>query len=111
MLGIGRDLGLIAPLFGLLGFGWIAWLTRSAYKDRRRWRGIDALACGLLLAGIVGNTADRLALGYVRDFLVTSAAPGLCFNIADLYVIVGGVALVIARVYGDWAERGVARAA
>jgi lipoprotein signal peptidase len=70
---------------------------RIAYADRGRWRRADCLAGALLLAGILGNTLDRLALGHVRDFLVTWAIPTLAFNLADLLVVAGGAALLIAR--------------
>ena len=49
----------------------------------------------LLLAGIFGNTADRLALGDVRDFLATWALPSVAFNVADL-LVVGGALILMA---------------
>jgi lipoprotein signal peptidase len=51
----------------------------------------------VLLAGILRNTADRLALGHVRDFLVTWAILTLAFNIADLLLVVGCAFLFLAR--------------
>jgi hypothetical protein len=48
-------------------------------------------------AGILGNTFDRLALGYVRDFLVTWAIPNYVFNVADLLVVIGCASLFITR--------------
>ncbi len=49
----------------------------------------------LLLAGIYGNTTDRLALGDVRDFLATWALLSVAFSFADLLVF-GGVSILMA---------------
>jgi lipoprotein signal peptidase len=100
ILGLGRDQARTSRLFALLGIACATLLVRIAYADRRRWRGADFLAGALLLAGIFGNTVDRLALGHVRDFLVTWAIPTLAFNVADLLVVVGGACLLIARCCG-----------
>jgi lipoprotein signal peptidase len=64
------------------------------------------LAGALLLAGILGNTADRLALGHVRDFLVTWAVPNIAFNFADLLVVAGCAFLLTARCCVSSRSRG-----
>src|SRR5947209_1434941 len=68
----------------------------------------DAVFIGLLSAGMLGNSADRLVLGYVRDFLVATPFPTLIFNLADVLIVLGFVLLL-----GSWAlsRRGVPRAA
>lgn len=104
-LGLGGDRGATGPLLGLLGVACAALLARLAYADRRRWRRADCLACAAALAGIGGNTLDRLTLGHVRDFLVAWAMPGVVFNVADLLVVVGAVGLLIARGRGLSAAR------
>ncbi len=101
ILGLGRDQSRTGTAFAFLGLACAGLLARIAYVDRGRWRGADCLAGALLLAGILGNTADRLALGHVRDFLVTWALPTLAFNIADLLVVVGGATLLMARYRGS----------
>jgi lipoprotein signal peptidase len=60
------------------------------------WRGrlsgpIGGLGGGLLAAGMLGNSADRLALGHVRDFLVSHWVPCWVFNIADVFIVVGAL--------------------
>jgi lipoprotein signal peptidase len=99
ILGLGRDQARTSTVFALLGVACAGLLARIAYADRGRWRGADSLAGALLLAGILGNTLDRLALGHVRDFLVTWAIPTIAFNVADLLVIVGGVCLFMVRYF------------
>jgi signal peptidase II len=54
-------------------------------------------ACALLLAGILGNVADRARLGYVVDFIVLHAGeyhwPN--FNVADASICVGAGLLAL----------------
>jgi len=105
IMGFGRDQARTSPVFALLGIACAALLARIAYAERDRWRVTDNLAGALLLAGIFGNTVDRLALGHVRDFLVTWAIPTLAFNVADLLVVVGSASLLIARYRGGRRSR------
>jgi lipoprotein signal peptidase len=105
ILGLGSDQAQTSRVFAFLGIACATLLVRIAYVDRTRWRGADFLAGTLLVAGIFGNTLDRLALGHVRDFLVTWAIPTLVFNVADLLVVVGVVSLLMARCCGCWRSR------
>ncbi|MBI3781057.1 MAG: signal peptidase II [candidate division NC10 bacterium] len=55
------------------------------------------LAVACVFGGGVGNLIDRLAFGYVRDFTVLHIGPlrtGI-FNLADVAVTLGSVALVL----------------
>ena len=49
----------------------------------------------LLGAGALGNMADRLCLGYVRDFLYFSLIDFPVFNVADIYVTVSCALLIV----------------
>ena len=49
----------------------------------------------LLAAGGIGNFIDRLILGYVRDFLYFKAINFPVFNVADSYVTIGIIMLII----------------
>jgi lipoprotein signal peptidase len=101
ILGHGKDHPLASTIFALIGVALAARLVKIVHADRWRWRGSDWLACGLLLAGMFGNTLDRLALGHVRDFLVSRAAPNLVFNVADVLVAIGLAGLLLARFRSD----------
>lgn len=48
----------------------------------------------LISAGATGNLADRLLLGYVRDFIYFSLIDFPVFNVADMYVTVSVAILV-----------------
>lgn len=51
---------------------------------------------GLLIAGIIGNLADRIFLGYVRDFLYFKFVKNFAiFNVADASLVVGCALVVI----------------
>lgn len=53
---------------------------------------IGRAALALLLAGAVGNLIDRVVLGYVVDMFRTLFMNFAVFNVADICVVVGGVA-------------------
>jgi signal peptidase II len=84
----------ICALNGLMVLGMASWWS---YRQGVQWRAHDALFIGLVCAGMVGNSVDRLALGYVRDFLVTDLWPILIFNLADVFIVLGFLALLGSR--------------
>jgi lipoprotein signal peptidase len=84
----------ICALNGLIILVAVGWWS---YRYIERWRRHDAVFVGLLSAGMLGNSIDRLALGHVRDFLVTPLWPSLIFNLADVF-IVSGFLLIL----GSW---------
>ena len=61
------------------------------------------VALGLVLGGSLGNLLDRVRLGYVTDFLDFRFWPA--FNLADVFIVVGGAALVGALAGGDRSKR------
>ena len=61
---------------------------------RRRLTMPARLAFLLLAAGAFGNGLDRLVRGYVVDFIHVTHWP--VFNVADIYITVGAMLLVLA---------------
>lgn len=61
------------------------------------------LAFGFLFGGIFSNLADRVFLGYVRDFLNFKlfGYDYPIFNIADVTIVVGVLLLVVAVIKGE----------
>lgn len=63
----------------------------------------NSIAFASLFGGIFSNLADRLFLGYVRDFLDFKifGYDYPIFNIADIAIVVGVILLIIAVIKGD----------
>jgi signal peptidase II len=73
--------------------GWVLhWARRDGFT---RWGQISA---GLLIGGAAGNVVDRVAYGYVADFLNMSCC-GIenpyAFNVADIAIFAGAIGLVL----------------
>lgn len=69
----------------------VAWLVLK--KVIRHPLGLCAAM--LVLGGGIGNMIDRIALGYVVDFVDFTLIHFAVFNVADSFVSVGAVMLVI----------------
>ena len=48
-----------------------------------------------ILAGALGNTIDRVMLGYVRDFIYFSLINFPIFNVADIYITCSTIILLL----------------
>jgi signal peptidase II len=57
------------------------------------------VALGLVIGGSTSNLLDRVRLGYVTDFLDFRYWPA--FNLADSFIVVGVLVLVVALVRAD----------
>lgn len=55
---------------------------------------------GLMLGGAAGNLIDRLAQGYVTDFISVGSFP--VFNIADASISVGVTILIVGMLWHEW---------
>lgn len=53
------------------------------------------ITCTLLVSGAAGNFIDRVRFGYVRDFIYFKLINFPVFNVADCYVTVSVVLLII----------------
>ena len=94
----------------LLGFKALAvvllwlWLARS--KDR-----MTALSLGLIIGGAVGNAIDRLAYGWVADFVFFHVSTPnwrfnwYVFNLADVAIVAGVVGLLYESLAGGGAQK------
>jgi signal peptidase II len=94
----------------LLGFKALAvavlliWLARA--QDR-----LTALALGLIIGGAVGNAIDRLAYGWVADFVFFHVSGAnwhfnwYVFNLADVAIVAGVMALLYESLAGERAQK------
>jgi signal peptidase II len=85
-----------APLLALLSVGVI--LALVIYHDRERLPRVSPLTVGvgLLIGGAIGNLIDRVAFGYVLDFIDIGVGNlrFWTFNIADAGISLGIVILL-----------------
>jgi signal peptidase II len=94
----------------LLGFKALAvillWLWLARCKDR-----LTALSLGLIIGGAVGNAIDRLAYGWVADFVLFHVSSGTwrfnwyVFNLADVAIVAGVVGLLYESFAGERAPK------
>jgi lipoprotein signal peptidase len=69
----------------------IVWYVVTLYK---KFTSIESLAWVLIVSGAVSNIAERVATGYVKDFIYLFSG---VFNLADFYILFGIVLLFIVR--------------
>lgn len=89
------------PLFAVLAIA-VALVIVYFYGRVGRGQGWLRLALGLELGGALGNLIDRLAFGYVTDFI--SVGGFAVFNVADSCVTIGVVILILALWHGEGGE-------
>lgn len=77
------------------------------YALKKRWithpTGLWALAA--IVGGAVGNLIDRVRLGYVVDMIEVEFISFPVFNVADCFVVCGGILLVIYAFFYDREEK------
>jgi signal peptidase II len=67
-----------------------------SYKRRNK---ILRLALIMITGGAIGNIVDRISLGYVRDFVYFELTNFAVFNVADSFLTIGTILLVIYVVF------------
>ena len=94
----------------LLGFKAVAvillwiWLARSHAR-------LTALSLGLIIGGAIGNAIDRLAYGWVADFVFFHISTAhwhfdwYVFNLADVAIVAGVIGLLYESLIGDNAAK------
>ena len=63
------------------------------------------IALALVISGGIGNMIDRIALGYVVDFIYFVPIDFPCFNAADSFVCIGAGLMFIAVLFFDDPDR------
>jgi signal peptidase II len=80
----------------LLAVGALAIVSVGALLLSGRVSGWARAGLLLVLAGAIGNYADRLWRGYVVDFIHVPHWP--VFNVADVLIVVGGALVLSGRI-------------
>jgi signal peptidase II len=53
----------------------------------------------MITGGAIGNIVDRIALGYVRDFVYFELIDFAVFNLADSFLTIGTILLLIYVIF------------
>ncbi|HEY5292009.1 MAG TPA: signal peptidase II [Burkholderiales bacterium] len=94
-----------------IGIALIAIVVISVLLARHAGDKLFCLSLALILGGAIGNVLDRIALGYVVDFLDVHIAGWHwpAFNLADSAITVGAVLLVVDSFRPGARHAGAAR--
>jgi signal peptidase II len=95
-----------APLLAALALLGLAAVLFMWWR-RRHSGAVEQAAYALLVAGALGNAIDRVARGYVIDFIEIHRWP--IFNVADVAIVVGAVLLGMVALRRPRAQRGLSR--
>lgn len=90
-----------APLLALLSIGVILLLIFLHEREGGSRPSLMTLTTGLLVGGAIGNLFDRLANGFVFDFidLGVGSVRFWTFNVADMAISLGILLLLVQSLY------------
>lgn len=95
--GIGSNNILIFIIINIIILGI---LMKFAISKREEIDTISLIAISLIIAGGMGNLIDRVARGYVVDFIdINPVLKYPVFNIADIFVVTGCIVITIELIY------------
>lgn len=82
----------------LVLIGMVVYLKKIPKNKSGNWAKFSFV---LIISGAIGNLIDRIFLGYVRDFLYFRLIDFPVFNLADTFVVVGVMILLIVILFGE----------
>ena len=68
--------------------------TKAIKNPVARW------ALVLITAGGIGNAIDRVINGYVQDMFKTLFTDFAIFNVADIFITIGGIIFIVCIIFG-----------
>lgn len=68
----------------------------TCYKNK-----IIMISYSLILGGAIGNLIDRFYYGFVVDYFDFRLINFAIFNVADIFITIGGVLLIIYMLFND----------
>ena len=86
----------------------VAVLIVIALLKRIFTKPFGVISLAVVLAGAVGNLIDRVFLGFVTDMFKTTFMNFAVFNVADICVVLGGIAVCVYVIffYEKWEKTG-----
>jgi signal peptidase II len=87
----------IFTVIAIVASVWIVWLLRKHQNEK-----LFSFALAFILGGAIGNLIDRIAYGYVVDFLdfYWGSYHFAAFNVADSAITCGAVLLILDSFIG-----------
>lgn len=86
----------VISVFTVVMIALVVWIV---VKYRKHMSTLLQIACAAVVGGAIGNLIDRVALGFVRDFICTEFIDFPVFNVADCFVTCGGILLGILLLF------------
>lgn len=80
----------------MLGILTIFFFTQLPKKDNKMMK----LGLAFVLGGAYSNVIDRFRLGYVIDYFSFRKLKKIVFNLADMFIFVGGMMVYFATLFG-----------
>lgn len=93
--GIAFDLPIWAPLILVLVILIITGLVGLAYKNRNSQPWLAAASI-IIVFGALGNLIDRIAYGFIIDYIIFPLS-GSAFNLSDAVIVVGLVTILFSK--------------
>jgi len=93
---------IVTVITGVIMLAGLVWMMLGRLETLSMWSAV------LIIGGGLGNFIDRVAQGYVVDYIEFLFIQFAIFNLADVFITVGMVGLIIATII---TERRKARAA
>ena len=102
MLAHNRWLLILLCVAILLVIGYIIYKTKPQSM-------LEKVSYGMIIGGAIGNIYDRIAHGFVIDFIDVQFINYPTFNVADCFVVVGAILLCICVLFFDKKEDEVGK--
>ena len=91
----------------LIGFSTVALgaILYYAIKNAEKFSVISAFWAAMLVAGISCNLFERISYGYVRDFIKLNFIDFPVFNISDIFINIGVLAIIIIIIKNKYIKK------
>ena len=91
----------------LIGFSTVALgaIIYYAIKNAEKFSVISAFWAAMLVAGISCNLFERISYGYVRDFIKLNFIDFPVFNISDIFINIGVLAIIIIIIKNKYIKK------
>jgi len=90
-------------IFTILALGAIGYFYATLPKGRLHT--FTRVMLAMLIAGALGNFIDRVRQGYVVDFFFFNLINFPIFNVADIFIVVSAIGIIVATIVVEFGNR------